>query len=450
MGSMLNPRSMDRTGVFPYSDAMIFTAKAIEDRKAKVAHAWDDLLKTGECVLVYAGDPMTKPGGLDQTYDYLPHPSYFWLTGYRLPAGVAAYSKDLGWTFFVRPQSQAELVWEGAAEFEEHGTHVSEFDNFIHKHSFKKIFSLGQAPKTGVHKGGTEQELFELKRRMDRVRRAKDNEEIALVRKVAGIAHRGYAKMRSIIRPGMTERELQVEYEAEIFRAGAHGVPYGTLVGSGKNASVLHAVPSARVFKNGDWVLVDGGAETYDYCVDITRMFSVGGAFSTQQQHIYDTVKKAQAEGIAHARIGVEWSSVHEVTARVIAHGLKDSGLVRGSVEDMISTGAISVFYPHGVGHLVGLRVRDTGQEENTHPKKYCGVFLRVDFPLEENFMITVEPGCYFVEPLLRDPQVRKKYGDLINWQEAEKWLDVGGVRIEDDVVITKSTPDVLTAMVEK
>ncbi len=429
---------------------MIFTSQAIENRKNRLAQAWNTILKPNECVLVFAGEPLTKPGGLDQNYDFLPHPSYYWLTGYRLPSGVAAYSKDLGWTFFVRPHSQAELVWEGAPEFEEVGTHISELENYLKKNDFKKMFSLGQPSKASVSIGRNDRTLLELKTRMDKVRRVKDDEEIALVRKVAGIAEQGYNKMRSIIQAGMSERELQIEYEAEIFRKGAHGVPYGTLVGSGKNASVLHAIPSQRKFVKGDWVLVDAGAQLYDYCVDITRMFPVGGKFSAQQQQIYDVVKKAQVHGIAHATAGTEWKSVHEVTARVIAQGLKDSGLVLGSVDDMISTGAISVFYPHGVGHLVGLRVRDTGQEENSQPKKHCGVYLRVDFPLEENFMITVEPGCYFVEPLIMDPELRKKYGDLINWQEAEKWLNVGGVRIEDDIVITKAAPEVLTAMIDK
>lgn len=441
---------MDSCAFELYSGRMIFTAKAIENRKNKVAQVWNDVLSSGDCVLVWAGEPIPKPGGLDQNYDYLPHPSYFWLTGYRLPSGIAAYSKDLGWTFFVRPLSQAELVWEGPAEFEEAGTHISELEGFLKKHNFKRIYSLGQKSRTSVDRGGTDVELFTLKTKMDQVRRVKDDEEIALVRKVAAIANFGYQKMKSILRPGITEREFQIEYEAEIYRRGAHGVPYGTLVGSGANASVLHAVPSKKIIADGDWILVDAGAEMYDYCVDITRMFAANGKFTSQQQTIVNLVKSAQLKSIEHSRVGAEWSSVHEASARIIADGLKSLNLISGSVDDVIETGAISVFFPHGVGHLVGLRVRDTGHEENVKPQKHCGVTLRVDFPLQENYMITVEPGCYFIKALIMDPQTRGKYKDLINWSEAEKWLSVGGVRIEDDIVITKNGADVITAMVEK
>lgn len=430
--------------------SMIFTAPSIEKRKSNVAQAWNDILADEDCVLVCAGDPITKPGGLDQQYHYLPHPSYFWLTGYRLPSGVAAFNKNIGWTFFVRPLSQAELVWEGDAEFSEAGTHISELESFLNRHNFKKIFSLGQPARASVDRGGTIEELFALKTRMDTVRRIKDAEEIALVRKVAAIAAFGYKRMHEVLRPGITERQFQVEYEAEIFRHGAHGVPYTTLVGSGANAAILHSLPTQKVIAPGDWILVDAGAEMYDYCVDITRVFSASGKFSSQQQGIYDLVKQAQAKAIEHARIGNEWHSVHSTSARVIAEGLKNLNLINGTVDSALETGAISVFYPHGVGHLVGLRVRDTGNEENVKPQKYCGVQLRVDFKLQENFMITVEPGCYFIKALVMDPQVRAKYKDIINWSEAEKWLGVGGVRIEDDVVITKNGADVLTAAIPK
>ncbi|MCC6138936.1 MAG: aminopeptidase P N-terminal domain-containing protein [Bdellovibrionaceae bacterium] len=429
---------------------MIFSANAIETRKNNVAQAWNELLSSEDCVLVCAGDPITKPGGLDQQYHYLPHPSYFWLTGYRLPSGVAAYNKTLGWTFFVRPLSQAELVWEGAAEFSEVGTPISELDGFLKKHDFKKIFSLGQLARASVDRGGTDIELLALKTKMDRVRRVKDAEEVALVRKVAAAATAGFKTIQELLHVGMTERQLQVEYEAEIFRNGAHGLPYTTLVGSGANAAILHSLPTQKIMAASDWVLVDAGAEMYDYCVDITRMFAVSGQFSSQQQSIYDLVKQAQAKAIEHARIGNEWHSVHTTSARVIADGLKSLNIMRGSVDAALDTGAISVFYPHGVGHLVGLRVRDTGNEENIRPQKYCGVQLRVDFKLQENYMITVEPGCYFIKALIMDPQVRAKYQDLINWGEAEKWLNLGGVRIEDDILITKNGADVLTAAIPK
>ena len=147
---------------------------------------------------------------------------------------------------------------------------------------------------------------------------------------------------------------------------------------------------------------------------------------------------------------GVEWHSVHRKTAEVIAQGLLDLGVMRGSLHDILESGAISAFYPHGVGHLVGLLVRDTGSPENPSPEVYCGVRLRVDLPLAENYVITVEPGCYFHRRLLEADHVRKQYGEFMNWTEIERWKDLGGVRIEDDVRITSGGTENLTAVVSK
>lgn len=433
---------------------MIFTANIIKARQSKLAQVWESLLSSSDCVLVCAGDPIPKPGGLDQVYPFLPHPSYFWITGYRLPFGVALYSKDLGWVPFVRPLSQAELVWEGAAEFEEQGQHISQLVGFIKKHQFKRCFLIGQPSSVTAFLEPQQlaafDDIWNVKIQMDRVRRVKDKEEVALVKDVARIAGFGFQKMKSVLQVGITEKDLQAEYEAEILKKGAHGLPYTTLVGSGVNASVLHSLPTGKKIASGDWVLVDAGAEKYDYCVDITRMLAVEGTFSSQQAMIYNLVKEAQLQAIDKARPGVQWHSVHEHAASVIAEGLKNLNLIRCSVSTALESGAISVFFPHGVGHLVGLRVRDTGHEENRNPKKYCGVQIRVDFALEENFMITVEPGCYFIKALIMNPDIRSKYQDMINWSEAEKWLNMGGVRIEDDILITAQAPEVLTAMIEK
>jgi Xaa-Pro aminopeptidase len=124
--------------------------------------------------------------------------------------------------------------------------------------------------------------------------------------------------------------------------------------------------------------------------------------------------------------------------------------VMKGSVDSILETGAIAVFYPHGVGHLVGLRVRDTGHEENVNPKTYSGARIRVDLTLQENILITVEPGCYFIKTLINDKTNREKHKDFINWAETEKWLNIGGVRLEDDILITASGNSNLTAVVAK
>ena len=429
-----------------------FNEKTISLRRERLEPEWKNLLGDKDCVLVFSGEPITKPGGLDQTYTFMPHPSYFWLSGYRRNWGVVFYSRDLGWKDFILPVTKEESIWEGMEPFSFNGQDVKTLNDFLHKHKFETIFALGQPTLKQVDLSMTFRSdlFFQLKEKFDQCRRIKDSEEVKLVQMLAGMANKGYERIKQFIQPGVTEREIQIEYEAEVFRSGAHGMPYDSIVGSGSNAAILHAIPTLKKVQKDELVLIDAGAHIDDYCVDITRVFSTSGKFTSQQQSLYDLVVLAQKKGIEKATAGTQWNQVHRTTAQVIAQGLIDMNIMKGSVDSILDTGAISMFYPHGVGHLVGLRVRDTGQEENKNPKSYCGVRIRVDLVLKENMLITVEPGCYFIKTLLNDPMNREKYKEFINFSEAEKWLNIGGVRIEDDILITNTEAKNLTAVVPK
>lgn len=430
----------------------LFSTECLQRRQARVAKALDSLLKDSDLLLTFCGEPVTKPGGLDQTYLFLPHPEYFWLTGHRRPGGVMAYSKRDGWIEFQRPISRDERVWEGA-EDRELSTESRSLEKLSElQKKYQRVFVTGQASSKdhSLSQGSDPEALYEIQSALDRTRRIKDEEEVKLIQEIAQMAHRGYQRVLQVIRPGISEREIQIEFEAEIQRAGAHKTPYDTIVGAGTNAAILHAIPTNRILEKDDLVLMDAGADIFDYCVDITRVFSASGRFTTQQQQIYDLVKEAQSQAIQECQIAKPWPQVHERAARVIAEGLRQLKILKGSVDSALETGAISMFFPHGVGHLVGLRVRDTGQEENRNPKTYFGVRIRIDLELEANHLVTVEPGCYFIKALLEDADSRRKYDSEINWSEVDRWKDFGGVRIEDDILITASGPQNLTQMITK
>lgn len=430
----------------------IFDEKTISQRRKRLEIEWKPLLPKDDCILVFSGEPVTKPGGLDQTYPFIPHPAYFWLSGYRRNFGIVFFSNDLGWIDFILPVTKEESIWEGMAPFAFNGKDVRTINEFLRQHKFKNIIALGQPTSSQLeHPLGPNSDLsFKLKEKFDQCRRLKDVQEIKRLRSLAEMANAGYKKIDTFIEPGVTERQIQIEYEAEVLRQGAHGLPYDSIVGSGSNAAILHAIPTLKKVQPGELVLVDAGAHVDDYCVDITRVFPASGKFSAQQQALYDLVKEAQKKGIEKCLVGTEWNQVHRATAKVIAEGLVSLNILKGPIESILDSGAISLFYPHGVGHLVGLRVRDTGHEENRNPKTYCGVRIRVDLVLKENMVITVEPGCYFIKTLLNDRANRDKYGDFVNWNEAEKWQNIGGVRIEDDILITTTEPDILTSVVAK
>jgi Xaa-Pro aminopeptidase len=239
---------------------------------------------------------------------------------------------------------------------------------------------------------------------------------------------------------------VQIELEAEFFRNGARSTAYDSIVGGGPNAAVLHFPPSSRRFEPGDLVLVDAGAEHEGYACDVTRTYPASGRFTPEQEALHAVVHAAKETATQRCVAGSEWRDVHWTAARVIAEGLADFGLLRGSVDALVERRTVSLFFPHGIGHMVGLGVRDAGEvlpgreaRNDDFPR------LRIDLPLQPGYTVTVEPGIYFVPALLHDPELRARHRDGVDWDRAEKMLGFGGIRLEDDVLVTDDGYDVLT-----
>ncbi len=444
---------MDMIFEYPYfSRMMIFSEKSIQKRRSRLQEELKSVLKSGDGLIIFSGDPIGKPGGLDQTYPYLAHPIYYWLTGNRRPGSAVFYSLDEGWQEYLRPVSSAEIIWEGVLPTQTSAKDIRQLESDLTSRNVSRLFVYGQPSleEKKFSKSTPQDEHDQVKAVLDQVRRQKDPEEVQLIKNAAQIAKIGYQHLRKVIKPGISERELQIEFESEIFRAGAHQTPYETIIGSGTNAAILHAIPTTKKVNSGELILVDAGVDLHEYCVDITRVFAADGKWSTQQKQIIDLVHTAQKKSISACHPGTAWSQVHRISAEIIAEGLIAIGLCQGSTEDLLESGAIGLFFPHGVGHMVGLRVRDVGYEQNKNPQKHCGVNLRVDMDLAENQILTVEPGCYFIKALLEDSEIRKKYQSQVRWNEVEKWMSFGGVRIEDNILITDSDPVNLTEVVEK
>jgi Xaa-Pro aminopeptidase len=419
------------------------TVRARQDRAAQAFGS------DAPVVIVGAGEHLSVPGGQDQSYPFVPHPEYYWLTGARRTGGVIAYHPDEGWTHFVRPASDMERLWEGEPEVPE-GRDVAELPDWLSRLGDRSVAALGSLI-TGVE---ADPELSDAARHhLDAVRRPKDAAEITLLRRAVAATVVGHRKAREVIRPGVTEREIRIEIEAAMFRAGADGVGYGTIVGAGTNSAVLHFEPGERVVRAEDLILVDAGGAIAGYTADVTRTYSATDTFSDRRQAVYDIVLAAELAAIDVARADTEWHEVHRTAARVIAEGLVGLGVMKGAVDGLLESGAIALFLPHGIGHMLGLGVRDVGGRAAGRPagRKSCGAAVRVDLPLEPDFLMTVEPGLYFVDALLDDPERRTRFGDSVDWDQVETWRHVGGVRIEDNVLIAASgPPDVLTAAIPK
>jgi Xaa-Pro aminopeptidase len=196
-------------------------------------------------------------------------------------------------------------------------------------------------------------------------------------------------------------------------------------------------------------VLVDAGCEYRGYASDVSRTYAVSGTFAPEQAHLYGVVVRALRAAIQACRPGVEWREVHRAAALVIAEGLVDFGILRGEAESLFERGVVSLFFPHGVGHMLGLGVRDAGGTVRGRPDPGPGFpSLRVDLPLGRGYTMTVEPGIYFIPPLLGDKGTREGLGDAVNWDRVDAMLDFGGIRLEENVLITKDGCEVLTSAV--
>ncbi len=220
------------------------------------------------------------------------------------------------------------------------------------------------------------------------------------------------------------------------------------------HGEVLHSEHYYHSLQRGDLLLADVGAETsMGWAADVTRTWPVSGKFSLTQKAIYDVVLAAHDACIDKISPGVEYQNIHLLAARIMASGLVDLGILRGNVEDLVAMDAHALFFVHGIGHLIGLDVHDmedlgdlAGYEAGRVRSSRFGLgFLRLNRVLRSGMLVSIEPGFYQVPAILNNPETRAKYKDSVKWDELEKFADVRGIRIEDDILVTEGGREVLT-----
>ena len=360
---------------------------------------------------------------------------------------MLAFDPAEGWVDFVAPVTRQERLWEGAPPGEAEGTPLPELDAWLAARAGRRIASLGARGARTARLSSDAELESSTRAALNHVRRQKDPLELARMRAAERATRAGFAAAASLIEPGRSERELQIELEAAFFRGGADALAFDTIVGGGPNSAVLHFPPSARKLEAGDLVLIDAGGECRGYASDITRTYPAAGEFTAEQADLHALVLEANRVATRRCGPGVEFRDVHRAAASVLAAGLVDFGLLHGDREALVEQGAVFVFFPHGVGHMVGLGIRDAGEvlpgrdeREDDFPR------LRVDLPLLPGHVVTIEPGIYFVPALLHDADFRERHRDAVDWERAEQMLGFGGIRIEDNVLVTETGCEVLTA----
>lgn len=281
----------------------------------------------------------------------------------------------------------------------------------------------------------------ELRDALDELRAVKTDGEIALMRQASAVSSLAHRAVMQRVRPGLHEYELQAVFESECLSRGLRHLGYPTIAAAGANAAVLHYMNNRAKLAAGELFLIDAGAEVKGYCADITRTYPANGRFTRRQRDIYQIVLETQKACIDRARVGVNSADLHVHSMTLIAEGLKSLGILQGDTAGLVEGGAVRLFYPHGLTHMLGLDVHDVTGGRKRRMKNPNKVPVRFVAKLEPGFAVTMEPGIYFIPALLRDGAMRGKHRGSIRFGLAEKFLDFGGVRIEDDVVVRRSGP---------
>ncbi|XHX77313.1 MAG: aminopeptidase P family protein [Stenomitos frigidus ULC029] len=293
---------------------------------------------------------------------------------------------------------------------------------------------------------------LELARAIVSLRLTHDDFALAELRKAATVSIAAHKAGMAAMRYAHTEAAVRAAMEGVII-ANNMTCAYTSIVTV--HGEVLHNNQYHHSIQSGDLLLADVGAEAASgWASDITRTWAVAGKFSPTQRAIYDVVLAAHDACIAAMRPGVEYRELHLLAAQTIAAGLVDLGILRGQVDDLVEQDAHALFFPHGVGHLLGLDVHDmedlgdlAGYEAGRQRSDRFGLnYLRLDRPLQTGMVVTIEPGFYQVPAILQDPERRSRYQAVVAWDRLAQFADVRGIRIEDDVLVTATGADVLTA----
>jgi Xaa-Pro aminopeptidase len=278
--------------------------------------------------------------------------------------------------------------------------------------------------RNNTAKGNSNCDFVDLDHLLGELRLIKSAAEIKLMRKAADISAQAHCRAMRHCSAGQKEYQLQAEIEHQFMMAGASGPAYTSIVGSGANACVLHYIENRATLKSGDLVLIDAGCEYHNYAADITRTFPVNGKFSSAQAAIYDVVLAAQDAAIKTIAPGVTFDKANTAAIAVITQGLIDIGILNGDAENLIADGAYRDFYMHSVSHWLGMDVHDVGDYKVDNQWRVY----------EAGMLLTIEPGIYI---------------SADNSAVDNKWRGIG-VRIEDNILVTKNGYEVLTDGVPK
>jgi Xaa-Pro aminopeptidase len=427
---------------------MKFNKKEYQLRRSKLMKA----MGKGSIAIVNAAAEV-KRNGSDNVYPYRQNSDFYYLTGFNEPEAVAVFipgRKEGEFVLFNRERDPKAEAWEGpragqtgaCGEFgADQAFAYSSLDEKILElmENCQRIYypigrdmafnrrvlnwfnKMQNKVRTGI---SLPSELLNIETIVHEMRLIKSAYEIDCMRTAGDISAESHIETMKVCKPGMKEYELEAQIQYGFTKRGCHSPAYNHIVAAGANSCVLHYNSNNDEIKDGDLVLIDAGAEYENYAADITRTFPANGRFSAEQKAVYQVVLDAQLAIIAAIKPGVIWQELQDISEKMILKGLVNIGILSGNPQTLASKRLWQRFYMHRFGHFLGLDVHDAGNYKVKG--KWRG--------LEVGMVLTVEPGIYIAAG---------------SEGVAEKWWDIG-VRIEDDILVTKTGCEVLSAKAPK
>lgn len=389
----------------------------------------------------------------DTTFPYRQNSDFYYLTGFEEPEAVlvlAPKRKEGEFILFNRQREREKEIWDGYRAGQEGACKdfganqsfpISEFTTllpellegreYIHcslgmNKDFDDTLFTAMNKLRGKIRGGSQSPLafMDITPTIHEMRLFKSSSEITLLRKAIDMTMQGHLRAMRNCKPDMFEYQLEADLMYDFYRHGARYPAYTSIVGAGANTCILHYINNNQAIKDGDLVLIDAGAEYQNYAADITRTFPANGVFTTEQKAIYEIVLASQLAAIKLIKPGVLWPAMQKAIVKVITQGLLDVGILKGNLHELIEKQAYMPFYMHKSGHWLGIDVHDVGRYRINNKWR----------PLEEGMVFTVEPGIYISSDI---PGVHKRWHNI-------------GIRIEDDVLVTKNGCEVLSQALPK
>jgi Xaa-Pro aminopeptidase len=440
----------------------MFQTTLYKERRAKLK----TLVKSG--LLFFMGNndsPMNYPAN---TYAYRQDSTFLYFFGLSMPGLSAVIDIDSGKEIiFGNDNDIDDIIWMGpqpsikelaATVGVEETSPVASLSQILSsaQNSGRKIHYLPPYRAEnmlrlfsilGIHPDHQkEKSSVEFVEAVVSLRNIKDSYEIEHLDSIMDVAWLMHTTAMRMARPGIYEREIAGAMEG-IALANGGAVSFPVILS--KRGETLHNHHHGNILNKGDLMLADAGFQSaMGYATDHTRTIPVGGEFSVMQKEIYQIVLNANNAGIENARPGVTYQSVHLTAARTIASGLKELGLMKGDVDEAVAAGAHALFFPHGLGHMMGLDVHDMEDlgenlvgygKEVTRSGQFGTAYLRLGRTLKPGFVLTVEPGIYFIPALIDLWKSEGKHSAFIQYDKVELYRNFGGIRLEDDLLITDS-----------